>query len=30
MIKSNYSTLTKYCKSQGYEDALWQAVELKL
>ena len=30
MIKSNYSTITKYCKRQSYEDALCQAVELKL
>ena len=30
MIKSNYSTVTKYCKRQSYEDALRQAVGLKL
>ena len=28
MIKSNVSTITKCCKRQSYEDALWQAVEL--
>ena len=30
MKKSNYSTITKYCKRQSCENALLQAVELKL